>query len=146
VNDTPDLRSDTTHERGTDQRSRKDRRGREPSDLVLIEGQGTREHQTMETGRRACGGGKHLRVAEHESKRHGTIFFAQQRRLVTDRQDARQLGGAKRHQVGLPRRSGVVPSAQDEVNEISRICMAGDGLRQLRSLIIDPRTVVGLDR
>jgi hypothetical protein len=121
MNDTPDLLTGGTTQRHTDEGSGEHGSRCEPPEFVLIERQRTAEDETVETGRGARRRIERLRPADRESKRHGTPLLAEERCVVTDREDARERGDVRSGQRDLPRGDRFVPSSENEPSEIRRI-------------------------
>ena len=90
-----------TSRRGADERSREGHRWGEPAKLVLVQRQRTGEHQAMETRRRASGIVEQAGFAQRESEGDGPALFAEQGRVVTDREDRREVGGRGKRPVDL---------------------------------------------
>jgi hypothetical protein len=88
---------------------------------VLVERQRTAEDKPVETGRRARRRIERLRPADRESKRHRTPLLAEERCVVTDRQDARERGDVQSGERDLSRGDRVVPSSKNQPSEIGRI-------------------------
>jgi hypothetical protein len=88
---------------------------------VLVERQRTAEDEAVETGRRARRRIERLRAADRESERHGTPLLAEERCVVTDREDARERRDVRSGQRDLPRGDRFVPSSENEPSEIRRI-------------------------
>jgi hypothetical protein len=72
----------------------------------------------MKAGRRARRALERRRLAERESKRHGAPFFAEQRRLITNREDARQRRDGRRDRADLTAGSGFVPASENQIRKI----------------------------
>ena len=127
MNDTPDFLTGGTTQGGTDEGSGEHGSRCEPPEFVLVERQRAAEDEAVETGRRARRRIERLRVADRQSKRHGTPFLAQQRCLVTDREGARERGDGRSGQVDGPSGGRFVPSSKNQSGEIRRIRISSGG-------------------
>jgi hypothetical protein len=85
---------------------------------VLIERQRTGEHQAMEARRRTGSPVEGAGFAERESEGDGPALFAQQRRVIADRQDRCQIGGRGQRHVDLSGASRLVPAFEHARGEV----------------------------
>jgi hypothetical protein len=132
-----------TTQRGTDQGSGEHGSGCEPPEFVLVERQRTAEDEAVETGRRARRRIERLRLAQRQSKRHGTPFLAKQRCLLTDREDARERGDGRSGQVDVPSDGRFVPSSKNQGSEFNGYAYSPAADDSAACTLVSRRSAVG---